>query len=188
MLGTGSNPFQTISAVKDNEDVWRQVGSGTVRFNAWSDGRRSRCQFSAMGGFDRFDSEGETYAPNYLQFEPDDGFPGTAVQAEGLVRQFNGSLNAVHTYTPSNEPLAAGHHVADDLRRISSTKIARATVYSRRRPRPAARRAGDQSGHADDRADEDDRPQRSALRAAKKLLALNDKLSVSGHVRAERAA
>src|SRR3569833_8999 len=100
VLGTGSDPFQTITAVKDFEDVWRQVGSGQIRFNAWSNATQS-LQFSAMGGFDRFDAEGSTYSPNYLQFEGDDGFPGTAVQAEGLVRQYNSSLNAVHTYTPT---------------------------------------------------------------------------------------
>ena len=101
LFGTGSNPFQTIAAVKNSEDSWRQVGSGSVRYSAITTQSQS-LSFSAMGGFDRFDADGQSYAPNYLQFEPDDGFPGTAVQAEALSRQFNGSLNAVHTYTPND--------------------------------------------------------------------------------------
>ena len=101
VLGTGSNPFQTIQAVKDFEDVWRQVGGATLRYSAYTSQAQSLV-LSAQGGFDRFDAEGSTYSPNYLQFEPDDGFPGTAVQAEGLVRQYNAQFTAVHTYTPSN--------------------------------------------------------------------------------------
>ena len=101
LFGTGSNPFQTIGAVKNNEDVWRQLGSGQIRFNAYSS-QAQTLTFSAIGGFDRFDSDGEIYSPNYLQFEGDDGFPGTAVQAEALSRQYNGQLNAVHTYTPND--------------------------------------------------------------------------------------
>jgi len=101
LFGTGSNPFQTISAVKNNEDVWRQLGSAQIRYSAFTSQSQSLA-FSAIGGFDRFDSDGETYSPNYLQFEPDDGFPGTAVQAEALSRQYNGQVNAVHTYTPND--------------------------------------------------------------------------------------
>ncbi len=100
LLGTGSNPFQTIAGVKDYEDTWRQVGAANARWAAWS-GTNQTFSISATGGFDRYDSDGETYSPNYLQFEPDDGLPGTAVQAEALSRLFNGSLNAVHTYTPT---------------------------------------------------------------------------------------
>lgn len=100
LFGTGSNPFQTIAAVKNSEDVWRQLGSAQVRYNMYSS-QSQTLNFSAIGGFDRFDDDGETYSPNYLQFEPDDGFPGTAVQAEALSTQYNGSLNAVHTYTPN---------------------------------------------------------------------------------------
>lgn len=101
LFGTGSNPFQTISAVKNDEDVWRELGSAQIRFNAYSS-QAQTLTFSAVGGFDRFDDDGETYSPNYLQFEPDDGFPGTAVQAEALSRQYNGQLNAVHTFTPND--------------------------------------------------------------------------------------
>jgi TonB-linked SusC/RagA family outer membrane protein len=101
LFGTGSNPFQTIAAVKNSEDVWRQLGGAQLRFNAYSS-QAQTLTFSATGGFDRFDSDGETYSPNYLQFEPDDGLPGTAVQAEALSRQYNGQLNGIHTFTPND--------------------------------------------------------------------------------------
>ena len=101
LFGTGSNPFQTIAAVKNNEDVWRQLGSAQIRYAAFSN-QSHTLTFSAMGGFDRFDDDGETYSPNYLQFEGDDGLPGTAVQAEALSRQYNGQVAGVHTYTPND--------------------------------------------------------------------------------------
>jgi outer membrane receptor protein involved in Fe transport len=101
LFGTGSNPFQTIAGVKNSEDVWRELGSAQIRYSAFSN-QSHTLTFSAIGGFDRFDDDGETYSPNYLQFEPDDGLPGTAVQAEALSRQYNGQANVVHTYTPSD--------------------------------------------------------------------------------------
>ncbi len=97
---SGSNPFQTLSYLRNVEDVWRQIGSGTLRFNAYS-GASQNVTFQATGGFDRYDAEGSVYSPNFLQFEPGDNLLGTATQAEALVRQYNGSLSAVHEYTPA---------------------------------------------------------------------------------------
>lgn len=185
LLGTGSNPFQTISAVKDMEDVWRQVGSGTARFNAFSTATQTLA-FSAMGGFDRYDADGQTYSPNYLQFEPDDGFPGTAVQAEGLVRQFNGSLNLVHTYTPSKNRWLPG---------ISSLTTSGGIQYEDRAANrysvvargllPGVQNINQGTPTI---AQTKDIVRNQAYYGSEELLGLDDKLSVSGHVRAERSS
>ncbi len=100
LFGIGSNPFQTTEGLKNKEDVWRQLASGTLRFTAFSNDQNA-VTLQAQGGFDRFDAEGQVYSPNYLQFEDDDGFPGTAVQSEVLSRQVNGTLSAIHTFTPA---------------------------------------------------------------------------------------
>ncbi len=97
---SGSNPFQTMQALRNNEDVWRQLASGTLRFSALSTDQHT-LNIQAQGGFDRFDAEGQVYSPNFLQYEPRDGFLGTAVQSEALNRQVNGTLSAVHTFTPA---------------------------------------------------------------------------------------
>ena len=185
VLGTGSNPFQTITAVKDFEDVWRQVGSGQLRFNAWSNANQS-LQLSAMGGFDRFDSEGSTYSPNYLQFEPDDGLPGTAVQAEGLVRQYNSSLNAVHTYTPTENKFLPG---------ITSLTTSFGLQYEdRAQNRFSVVARGLLPGVQDINQGTPTIDQtktivrNEALYGSEELLALQDKFSLSGHVRAERSS
>ena len=97
----GSNPFQTLANLKNLEDVWRQIASGSVKFTALSTPSQT-LTFNAAGGFDRFDAEGQVYAPNFLQFESGDGLPGTAVESEALSRHVNGTLNAVHTYSVSS--------------------------------------------------------------------------------------
>lgn len=99
LFNTGTNPFQTLASLENTEDVWRQIASGTVRFNAYT-GSRQTLTFALAGGLDRYDAGSKTYSPNNLQFEADDGFPGTATQGEGLSTQFNGTLSAVHTWTP----------------------------------------------------------------------------------------
>ena len=97
----GSNPFQTLHYLTNTEDVWRQIASGTVKYTPLARENHT-VTLSAIGGYDRFDAEGNVYSPNFLQYEPGDGFPGTAVQSEALSRQVNGSLNAVWEYRPSS--------------------------------------------------------------------------------------
>lgn len=185
LFGTGSNPFQTLSAVKDNEDVWRQQGSAQVRFNAFSSQAQS-LTFNAVGGFDRFDDDGETYSPNYLQFEPDDGFPGTAVQAEALSRQYNGQLNAVHTFTPNDVRFlgwlttlttAAGLQYEDrDLNQYSV--VSRGLI-------PGVTNVNQGTPTIDMTKT---LVRNEALYASEEVLGFNEKLSLSGRVRAERSS
>ncbi|MDQ3950140.1 MAG: SusC/RagA family TonB-linked outer membrane protein [Gemmatimonadota bacterium] len=100
LFGIGSNPFQTLEALRNNEDVWRQLASGTLRFSAFSNDQHT-VTLQGQGGFDRFDAEGQLYSPNFLQYEDDDGLPGTAVQSEVLSRQINGTVSVIHTFTPA---------------------------------------------------------------------------------------
>ena len=60
-------------------------------------------QLSYLGGFDRFQQEGVQYSPNYLQFEPADGFLGTAGQNNASSLQTNSGMNAVWTWSPANK-------------------------------------------------------------------------------------
>ena len=102
--GNQANPFQTQAYVRNREDVIRGLGSGTVRYNAFT-GERHNVVLQAQGGVDRFDSEGSVYSPNYIYSEPLDGFLGTAVQAGTLSTQTNGNLSLVHTYTRGDRGL-----------------------------------------------------------------------------------
>ncbi len=185
LVGNGANPFQTHEMLQDREDVWRQIGSGQVRFAALAT-QSHTLTFSAMGGFDRYDAEGNVYSPNNLQFEPDDGFPGTVVQAEGLVRQFNAGVNAVHTYTPARSGLLSILSQAtssvglqyEDRAANSYSIVARGLLpgvltFDQGTPTLAQSKTAVRD---------------QAMFVSEELLALDEKLSLSGRVRAERSS
>jgi TonB-linked SusC/RagA family outer membrane protein len=95
-----SNPFDVMDAITSEENVWRQAGSARIGYTAISTTQHG-LQLSFLGGFDRFQQEGTQYSPNFLQFEPADGFLGTASQNNASSYQVNQGVNAVWTWTPS---------------------------------------------------------------------------------------
>lgn len=99
--GSGTaNPFETLRAIQSDEQVFRQAGNARLNYSAISTARHS-VQISSLMGFDRFQQEGVQYSPNFLQFEPADGFLGTAGQNNVSSLQTNAGLNAVWTWTPA---------------------------------------------------------------------------------------
>jgi outer membrane receptor protein involved in Fe transport len=186
LVGTGSNPFQTITAVKDDEDVWRQIGSAQIRYAALTSQSQS-LTLSANGGFDRYDAEGRTYSPNFLQFEPDDGFPGTSVQGEGLSKQFNGSLNAVHTYTPSSSMpiLSSFSSLTSSVGlQMEDRQLNRYTVLARGLL-PGVENINQGTPTLDQTKT---LVRNQAFYASEELLAMNERLSMSARVRGERSS
>jgi TonB-linked SusC/RagA family outer membrane protein len=101
--GSGtSNPFDVLPNVTNNESVWRQAGNVRVGYTALASAKNS-VQLSYLAGVDRFQQEGYQYSPNYLQFEPADGFLGTANQLNASSFQMNQGVNAVWTFTPGTK-------------------------------------------------------------------------------------
>ncbi len=99
--GSGtSNPFEVLRRITQDETVWRQSGNVRLGFLAINSARNT-VQLSYLGGVDRFQQEGYQYSPNFLQFEPADGFLGTAAQNNISSLQFNQGANAVWTWTPA---------------------------------------------------------------------------------------
>jgi TonB-dependent starch-binding outer membrane protein SusC len=102
MNGGGSsvaNPFETLNQITNNEDTWRQTGN--VRLNyALLSGVKNNIAVSYIGGVDRYQLSGLQYSPNFLQFEPADGFLGTSQIGSNDSKFLNQSINAVHTFTP----------------------------------------------------------------------------------------
>ena len=101
--GSGiANPFEVIRDIQSDESVFRQAGNVRLNYSALSTTRHS-VQISSLTGVDRFQQEGVQYSPNYLQFEPADGFLGTAGQNNVSSLQTNAGLNAVWTWTPASK-------------------------------------------------------------------------------------
>jgi len=94
-----SNPLQTFQFLTNDEDVWRLLGTTTLRWSALHSAK-SNLQFIGTGGVDYFQQDNNFVSPPELQFEPNDGQPGTVVLSKSSNRNLNLSLNATHTYLP----------------------------------------------------------------------------------------
>lgn len=94
-----SNPFESMAYVRNRENVDRQIGSANVQYAAVATGRNSLC-FTGAAGADQFSYDAQIYSPPFLQFEPQDGFLGTAVESHSRARNTNASLNAIWAFTP----------------------------------------------------------------------------------------
>ena len=103
MGGGGSsaaNPFETLNTIKNNEDTWRQQANVRLGYSLFTTGTNT-VQLTYIAGVDRYQFESEQLSPNFLQFEPADGFLGTAQVTDLSSRFINQSINAVWTFTPA---------------------------------------------------------------------------------------
>ncbi|HEY7634421.1 MAG TPA: SusC/RagA family TonB-linked outer membrane protein, partial [Gemmatimonadales bacterium] len=96
-----SNPLQTFAFLQNDEDVWRILGTTTLRWSAVHTSK-SNLQFIGIGGVDYFQQDNNFVSPPELQFEPSDGQPGTVVLSKSSNRNLNAALNITHTLTPGD--------------------------------------------------------------------------------------
>jgi hypothetical protein len=102
MNGGGSgtvNPFDLVHSIQNSEDTWRQIGNLRLGYSALSTVHNT-VQLTYIGGVDKFQFTGNQYSPNYMQYEPADGFLGTSQIGTTDSRNINQSLNGVWTYSP----------------------------------------------------------------------------------------
>jgi TonB-linked SusC/RagA family outer membrane protein len=134
-----SNPLQTFALLQNDEDVWRVLGTVTAR---WSLVRseRNHLQLITIGGADYFDQRNNFVSPPSLQYEPNDGLPGTVVLTKSQNRNLNLAVNATHTYTPGSDSwqatTSAGVQYED--RELNSTAILGRTLLAGTSPDLAA--------------------------------------------------
>ena len=95
-----SNPIQTGQFLRNDEDVWRVLGTTTLRWSLIRSAR-SNLQLIGVGGVDYFQQDNNFVSPPALQFEPSDGQPGSVVLGKSSNRNLNAALNATHTFSPS---------------------------------------------------------------------------------------
>jgi TonB-linked SusC/RagA family outer membrane protein len=92
-----SNPLQTAALVNNKEDVWRFIASDRLQWTPVAT-TRSDLRLSATGGLDYFIQKNGIYSPPELQFEPQDGLPGTSLLSNSDNLNLNLDGNAVHTW------------------------------------------------------------------------------------------
>lgn len=101
-----SNPLQTFDFLNNDEDTWRAISSATARWDAVA-GERQALQLIVTGGFDHFIQRNTFFSPPELEYEPQDGLPGTLVDGRATNTNLSLAGHAVHTYRP-----ASGGYVA----------------------------------------------------------------------------
>ena len=101
-----SNPLQTAALSKNDENVWRFLGSSNLQWDAFQRPSGS-LRFIASGGLDFFSQKNTLFFPPELQFEPNDGEPGTSLLSNSDNLNLNLTGNAVHTYAPSGSWFSA---------------------------------------------------------------------------------
>lgn len=101
-----SNPLATAAQAKNDESVYRFLGSIRANYDALSTPTHT-LRLSGIAGADIFALRDRVYTPEDLQFERADGIPGTAVNSSSLSRQTNVSLNGVYTLAPERLPVTA---------------------------------------------------------------------------------
>ena len=96
-----SNPFETRDKLTNEENVYRFIGSANMKWSALANDRQS-LTFTALGGADQFSQKNDIVSPRELQFEPQDGLPGTIVRGNATNVNSNFALSAVHQFFPSS--------------------------------------------------------------------------------------
>jgi TonB-dependent starch-binding outer membrane protein SusC len=94
-----SNPLETAALMKNHEIVWRYIGSGRLTVDAFNS-QTQNLRFTATAGADYFAQKNDLLFPPELQFEDDDGQPGTSLLSNSDNLNLNFSANGVHTFTP----------------------------------------------------------------------------------------
>jgi TonB-linked SusC/RagA family outer membrane protein len=99
-----SNPLQTAELMKNDESVWRFIGSARMSADLFV-GRQSSLRFVAGGGLDFFNQDNAVLFPPELQFQVDASDPGAALDASTDNLSANVDANLVHSYGTTDERL-----------------------------------------------------------------------------------
>ena len=176
-----SNPLQTFDFLVNDEDVWRALGTGSVTFDPITSEEHS-LRFSLAGGVDYFAQKNDILSPPELEFEPQDGQPGTVVLGKASNLNLTLTGNVVHAFTPASRILtattSAGFQYED--RELNITNITGRNLLT-------GQRNIDQATSIT--IAEDVQPVRDmGIFAQEEILALDQRLLVTFGVRADRSS
>jgi TonB-linked SusC/RagA family outer membrane protein len=125
-----SNPIQTVSLLQNDEEVWRLIGSVRVEFDAVRSAQHY-LRLIGSAGADRFSQKNELLFPPELQFEDDDGLPGTSLLSNTDNENLNLSGNIVYTYAPgSGLSATTSAGVQFDTRDLNTSRVTTRNLLS----------------------------------------------------------
>ncbi|HYJ81050.1 MAG TPA: carboxypeptidase-like regulatory domain-containing protein, partial [Longimicrobiaceae bacterium] len=103
---TDSNPLETSVLSRNDEDVWRAIGSVNLTVDLLNQGPHE-LRLVASGGADYFNQQNRGYYPPSIQLQPFPAQPGTAVTGGGNNLNLNTSANLVHVFRPESGAFTA---------------------------------------------------------------------------------
>ena len=175
-----SNPIQTRDLVKTDEDVYRFIGSASLRWDAITSERQTLA-FTIQGGLDQFTQRNDVFSPPELQFEADDGFLGTSVRGDATNINSNFSINAAHTFIP-----ASGAFTATTSAGIQRDRNSLSAVTTIAEDLFAGQRNVDLAGRVDP-AETRQKISGLAFYAQEEFLTMGERLLLTAGARAERS-
>jgi hypothetical protein len=176
-----ANPLQTAALFVNGESVWRTVSGGSLDVLAVKGGA-NEVRMTVNGGVDLFTQENTVFAPPELQFEQLTGLPGTSILSYGQNLSYNLNAAIVHTFRPASGVLSATSQVGTQYE-YTDLNVGRT----------AARNlvGGLQNVTAGTVFQVDQNHQRTedfGLFAQEELLTLNERLLLTGGVRADQSS
>ena len=96
-LSSGSNPFQNADLVKNPEDVYRYIGSVNTTLTAYTS-QHQTFDVTFIGGLDAYSYNSKLTSPPDVYFEPNDGLPGTVVNNKQQNVNANLNLSGAHKF------------------------------------------------------------------------------------------
>jgi TonB-linked SusC/RagA family outer membrane protein len=117
----GSNPLQTQTLLKMDEDVWRTLLAGSGRLHLIKNNNQN-LTLMANGGADVFNQGDFIYSPPELQYEPADGLAGTMANSGARSLNMNLNLNLIHTLTTSSLKATTSLGVQGESRELRITR------------------------------------------------------------------
>jgi TonB-dependent starch-binding outer membrane protein SusC len=98
-----SNPLETAAMSSNDEDVYRFTPGARATWHAWQSGSGSQTlAVIGVAAADYFTQKNGLFFPPELQFEPQDGFPGTSLLSNSDNLNLNFDAQAVHTWNGSS--------------------------------------------------------------------------------------
>lgn len=176
-----SNPLQTFQFLKNDEDTWRALGTLTARIGVVSSAKHT-VQIITIGGVDYFEQDNNFVSPPGLEYEPNDGQPGTVVLGKASNLNLNLAVNGNYIYLPESQhfqsTLSAGVQYED--RKLNATSILGRTLLE-------GQENPDQATSVT--VFQDDRPVRDlGLYGQEELLLADRRLLLTAGIRADRSS
>ena len=178
---TISNPFETFQYLQLNELVSRQIGNLSATWAALSQGQH-QISLTAIGGLDRAQVSGDLFSPSFVQYENNDGFLGTAVRTEGNIFNDNLYVGGNWNYQPSGSlsfTTTGGFSYESQYNRVLRDR-ARGLLPGVETTNSGTVRDGSDSVYGEFRD--------MAWVANEQVLALDQRLTLAGGVRADRSS